>query len=201
MENRKLFALSVVILAVLLSACATKPFLKVKYQLPAPSAALTGETFSLTISDRRNDPAILSSSAKKSIKNFDGTFSLVVLQDDGSSNLIGAYNIDSLLKELFKQRLKNEGAQVSATADAAGARLKIELREFKLDIVDRKWVLRMSYQASLTRNTGILAEESVSGSAERLKVIGKTDAEKIIGELVTDMVNKLDVATLFQKTQ
>jgi hypothetical protein len=68
-------------------------------------------------------------------------------------------------------------------------------------MVDRKWVLRMSYQAGLTRQTGVVAEESVNGSAERVKVMGKTDAEKILGELVTDMVNKLDVATLFQKTR
>jgi hypothetical protein len=201
METRKLFALSVVFLAAWLGACASKPFLKVQYQLPSTSAALTGETISLTISDRRKDAAFLSSSAEKSLKNFDGTFSLVVLRDDGSGNLIGAYDMDSLVKAVFTQRLKNEGAQVSAAADSDGARLEIELKEFKLDIVDRKWVLRMSYQAGLTGQSGVLAEESVNGSAERVKVMGKTDAEKILGELVTDMVNKLDVATLFQKTR
>jgi len=31
--------------------------------------------------------------------------------------------------------------------------------------------------------------------------MGKTDAEKILGELVTDMVNKLDVVELFEKVQ
>ncbi|MBW2483319.1 MAG: hypothetical protein JRF38_25295 [Deltaproteobacteria bacterium] len=201
METRKLFALSFVFLAAWLGACAPKPFLKVQYQLPSTSAALTGETISVTISDRRKDTAFLSSSAEKSLKNFNGTFSLVVLRDDGSGNLIGAYDMDSLMKAVFTQRLKNEGAQVSAAADSDGARLEIELKEFKLDIVDRKWVLRMSYQAGLTRQTGVVAEESVNGSAERVKLMGKTDAEKILGELVTDMVNKLDVATLFQKTR
>ena len=189
MENRKLFALSVVILAVLLGACASKPSLKVNYQLPSTSAALNGETVSLTITDRRDDRSFLTSRAKKSLKNFDGTFSLVVLSDDGSGNWTGVYDMESLLKEIFKQRLENEGGQVSATADSAGARLEIQLKEFKLDIIDRKWVLRMSYEASLARHTGNPAEESVSGSAERLKVVGKTDAEKILGGLVTDMVN------------
>ena len=201
MESGKRLALALVFLAVLLGACASKPSLKVKYQLPSTSATLAGETVSLTISDHRKDPTFLGSNAKKSLKNFDGTFSLVVLNDDGSGNWTGTYNIDSLLAEIFKKRLENEGGRVSPTADRAGSRLDIQLKEFKLDIVDRQWVLRMSYQAGLTRHTGVLAEESVSGSAERLKVVGKTDAEKIIGELVTDMVNKLDVATLFQKTQ
>ncbi len=201
METRKLFALSVMCLAILASSCTPKTYLKVKYQLPSTSAALTGETVSLTISDRRKDASFLSSTAKKSLKNFDGTFSLVVLHDDGSRNSIGAYDMHALMQEVFTRRLKNEGAQVSATADRAGARLEIELKEFKLDVVDRKWVLRMGYQAGLTGQAGVLAEESVNGSAERAKVVGKTDAEMILGDLVTDMVNRLDVARLFQKVQ
>jgi uncharacterized lipoprotein YajG len=203
MELNRQLALSAltVVMAVMISACASKPFLKVQYQLPSSSTALTGETISLTISDLRKDAAFLSSSAKKSIKNFNGTYSLVVVRDDGSGNLIGAYDVDSLLMEIFKQRLENEGGRVFATAENANASLAIQLKEFKLDIVDRKWTLQMSYQAGLSKTKGIFAKESVSGSAERLKVMGKTDAEKILGELVTDMVNKLDVARLFEKTQ
>lgn len=203
MELIKQLALSavVMVMAVVVGACASKSFLKVQYQLPSSSTTLTGETISLTISNPRKDAAFLSSTAKKSIKNFNGTYSLVVLRDDGSGNLIGAYDIDSLLKEIFKQRLENEGAQVFATAENANASLVIQLEEFKLDIVDRKWMLRMSYQADLSKNNGMIATESVSGSAERLKVMGKSDAEKILGELVSDMVNKLDVAKLFEKIQ
>ena len=201
MAPSKRFAFSVMVLAVLVSACASKPFLKVQYQLPSSSTALTGETIALTISDSREDAAFLSSTARKSIKNFNDTYSLVVLGDDGRGNSIGTYDIDSLLKEIFKQRLENEGVQVFATAENANTSLAIDLKEFNLDIVDRKWVLRMSYQAGLSKNKGLIAKESVSGSAERLKVMGKTDAEKILGELVTDMVNRLDVAKLFEKTQ
>ena len=200
--NKQLILIALALtVAVLASACASKPFLKVQYQLPSSSTALTGERLSLTISDRRNDDAFLSANAKKSLKNFNGTYSLVVLRDDGSGNLIGAYDLDSLLKEIFKQRLENEGVQVIASADNADASLEIQIKEFKLDLVDRKWVLRMSYQASLSKNSGMLAKESVNGSAERLKVMGKSDAEKILGELVTDMVNKLNVSKLFQQAR
>jgi len=193
-------ALSIV-MAILVSACASKPFLKVQFQLPPASTALTGERISVAVSDHRNDDSFLSNKAKKSIKNFNGIYSLVVLRDDGSGNLIGAYDLDSLLKEIFKHRLENEGLQVVATADNADASLEIQLKEFKLDIVDRKWVLHMSYQAGLSKNSGLVAKESVNGSAERLKLMGKSDAEKILGELVSDMVNKLDVAKLFQQAR
>ena len=195
-----LTALSIVLTG-FVCACGSKPFLKVQYQLPSSSTALAGERISLAVSDRRNDHSSLSSNAKKSIKNFNGTYSLVVLRDDGSGNLIGAYDLESLLREIFRQRLKNEGLQVIAIADSADANLEIELMEFKLDIVDRKWVLHMSYQAGLSKNSGLIAKESVNGSAERLKVMGKSDAEKILGELVTDMVNKLDVAKLLQQAR
>ena len=203
MKRNKHLALSALAMtvAVLASACASKPFLKVQYQLPSSSTALTGERLSLTISDRRNDDTFLSANAKKSLKNFNGIYSLVVLRDDGSGNLIGAYDLDSLLKEIFKQRLENESVQVIASVDNADASLEIQIKEFKLDLVDRKWVLRMSYQAALSKNSGMLAKESVNGSAERLKVMGKSDAEKILGELVTDMVNKLNVAKLFQQAR
>ena len=189
------------VMAILVSGCASKSFLKVHYQLPSPSQALTGENVSLTISDVREDNAFLSANAKKSLKNFDDTYSLVVLRDDGSENLIGAYDLNSLLKEIFKQRLENEGLQVIAGADNADASLEIQVKEFKLDLAGSKWLLRMSYQAGLSRNSGMLAKESVNGSAERLKVMGKSDAEKILGELVTDMVNKLNVARLFQQAR
>ena len=190
-----------IVMTGLVGACASKPFLKVQYQLPSSSTALTGETILLAVSDRRNDDSFLSSNAKKSIKDFNGTYSLVVLRDDGSGNLIGAYDLNSLLREIFRQRLKNEGIEVSAIADNTDAGLEIELKEFKLDIIDRKWVLRMSYQAGLSKNSILIAKESVNGSAERLKVMGKSDAEKILGELVTDMVNKLDVAKLLQQAR
>ena len=201
METRKLFALSVIFLAIFACACTPKPFLKVQYQLPSSSTALTGKTISLMISDLRKDATFLSNNAGKSIKNFNNTYSLVVLRDDGSRNLLGAYDVDSLLKEMFKQRLENEGCQVFTPAENPDASLAIQLKEFKLDAVDRKWMLRMSYQAGLSKKKGLVAKESVSGSAERLKVMGKTDAEKILGELVTDMVNKLNVAKLFEKAQ
>ena len=190
-----------IIMAALVSACASKPFLKVQYQLPSASQSLTGERIALAISDRRNDDAFLSSSAKESIKNFNGTYSLVVLRDDGSKHFTGVYDLDSLLKEIFRHRLENEDVEVIATADKADASLEIQLKEFRLDNVDRKWVLRMSYRAELSKNGGLIAKESVNGSAERLKVMGKSDAEKILGDLVTDMVNRLDVARLLQRAR
>jgi len=188
-------------LLILTGACSTKPFLIVHYQLPASAEALAGKAVSLVITDIREPKSFLSQRAKKSLPEFNETYSLVVLNADGSGNLLGVYEVDALLAETFKQRLKNLGLQVSSSANQGQYELEIKLKEFKLDLAGRNWVVNMSYQANLSKNSRLLAMESVNGSAQRLKVLGTGDAEKLLGELLTDMVNKLDLVKLFQQAQ
>lgn len=196
-----ILAAAACILLILTGACSSKPFLIVNYQLPSPTDTLAGKEVSQVIIDKRQSKAFLSESAKKSLREFDETFSLVVLKEDGSGNLLGIYEVDALIDEIFKQRLINIGLQVSAPTGQTEYELKIKLEEFKLDLAGRKWILNMSYQANLLKNGRLLAVESVNGSAERLKVMAKSDAEKLLGELLTDMVNKLDLVKLFQQAQ
>jgi hypothetical protein len=200
-RKRWLFIIPALIFAFFAGACAPKPFLKVQYQLPSPSRTLEGEKITFAVSDMRAKKAFLTESAGKSLKNFNGTFSLVVLREDGSGNLTGVYNIGPLLTEVFQQRLKNEGIQVAAVADNAMPELKIEITEFQLDLADRKWVVSVSYRANLLENGSLLSKESVNGEAERLKVTGKSDAEKILNELLTDVVNKLNLVRLFEQAR
>ena len=198
LRKRWIFTIPVLFFAFFAGACTSKPFLKVQYQLPSPSSTLEGKKVNLAVSDMRGEKAFLTESAGKSLKNFNETFSLVVLAEDGSGNLAGVYDIVPLFTEVFQQRLKNEGIQVAAVADDAIPELKIEITEFQLDLASRKWVVSINYQASLLDSGGLLSKESVSGEAERLKVTGKSDAEKILAELLSDMVNKLNLVRLFQ---
>jgi uncharacterized lipoprotein YajG len=201
LRNRWSFTIPALALAFLAGACAPKPFLKVQYQLPSPSNTLDGKKVALAVSDLRAKKTLLSETAKMSLKNFNETFSLVVLREDGSGNLIGVYDLVSLLTEVFQRRLKNEGIQVVAVADNSLPELKIEISKLQLDFAERKWIVSMTYRASLLDNGTLLSKESVSGEAERLKVMGKSDAEKILGELLTDMANKLNLVSLFQQAR
>jgi hypothetical protein len=189
------------VLALLASGCTAKPFLKVQYQLPPQSNSLKGEKSALTVSDLRENKTILTEAAKESLKEFNETFSLVVLRDDGSGNLIGVYDFTPFLTEVFQQRLKNEGIEVSEITEANALHLTVEVSDFKLDVAGRKWIVRMDYRAELSDNGNVLSKESVSGQAERLKLSAKSDAEKILGELLTDMVNKLNLVRLFQQAR
>ena len=197
-SNRTAFTALKLVLFILVAGCSSKQFLVVHYQLPEPPGTLEVGAVSLTVSDIRENKAFLSESAQKSLRNFNDTYSLVVQQADGSGNLLGIYEINTLLSQVFKKRLENMGMQVTAPADQAEYELEIKLKEFKLDLVGQKWIINMNYQADLAKNRDLRAMETVSGSAERLKVISENDAEKVLGELLTDVVNKLDLAKLFQ---
>lgn len=201
LRKRLIPAILTLSLVFLAGACTPKPFLKVQYQLPPQSNTLEGKKVALTVSDMRGKKTILTETARKSLKEFNGTFSLVVVRDDGSGNLIGVYDLNSFLTEVFQQRLKNEGIQVAALADSDVPELKIEILEFQLDLAGRNWVVKMNYRAGLLENGKLLSKESVSGEAERLKVRAKSDAEKILDELLTDIVNKLNLVRLFQQAR
>jgi hypothetical protein len=201
LRKRRIFFIPALVLAFFAGACASKPFLKVQYQLPSPSSTLDGKQVSVTVSDMRIKEALVTETARKSLRDFKGTFSLVVLRDDGSGNLRGAYDLVSLFSEVFQQRLKNEGIQATTGADSSLPELKIEITEFQIDFVNRKWIVAMNYRASLIDNGILLSKESVGGQAERLKVMGKKGAEKILSELLTDVVNKLNLVGLFQQAR
>ena len=201
LRKRWIFFIPALVLAFFAGACASKPFLKVQYQLPSPSSTLDGKQVSVTVSDMRIKEALVTETARKSLRDFKGTFSLVVLRDDGSGNLRGAYDLVSLFSEVFQQRLKNEGIQATTGADSSLPELKIEITEFQIDFVNRKWIVAMNYRASLIDNGILLSKESVGGQAERLKVMGKKGAEQILSELLTDVVNKLNLVGLFQQAR
>ena len=195
-------AAALLIVTAIIGACSSdKQFLIIHYQLPAPSETLAGKKVQLAVTDARADKAFLSDNARKSLLSFNDTFSLVVLKQDGSGNLLGVYDLTALLSQIFSQRITNMGMQVVPTAESADFKLEIKLKEFRLDLASRKWVANMNYQADLLKDGNVRAMETVSGSAERLQLLKKSDAEKVLGELLTDMANKLDLVRLFQQAQ
>jgi hypothetical protein len=77
--------------------------------------------------------------------------------------------------------------------------IEIDLQKFFLDLVDRKWVAQISYEARLIKDNKLLARETISGDAERYKLISQGDVEKVLGEIFTSLVNKLDFQKLLQR--
>lgn len=191
----------ILVVGFLSSFCASKNFLTVNYQLPTESVDLPDNRVALRVKDIREDTRIVTQSAKKALKNFTGHFALIVAQKNQKDTLVGAFSLNSMVREIFYQRLKNAGVQVVTEEDLGVPMVEIVLKEFKLDLVNRKWVITMSYQANLIKENRVVGGETITGSAERLRVISGKNAELIIGELVSDVVNRLNLNEFLQLNQ
>ena len=186
----------ILFVAIAVSFCAPKNFLVVNYQPPAQPEILSEPSVSLVIKDSREDPAFATRTAKKVLKDFQGNFVLYK-----NNELMGAFSLQSLIREIFKHRLENAGLHVAAEEESRDLVLEIVLKTFKLDFVERKWIVDMTYQANLLKQDRFVAGETITGSAERLRVAGNKDAETLIGELITDVVNRLNLPALFKSNQ
>ena len=195
----RLKAISIILfVAIATSFCASKNFLVVNYQLPAEPEIPGEASVSLVFKDSREDPAIVTKSAKMALKNFSGNFTLIVAQENKNNRLVGAFSLHSMIRQIFKHRLENAGVRVAPQEESRETVVEIILKEFKLDLVERKWVIDMTYQANLVRQNRFIAGETITGSAERLRVVGSKDAELVVGELITDVVNRLNLSELFK---
>ena len=189
--------LLIILAGICTTACTDSQFLKVHYQFPPEPETQENITVKLSFTDMRRNKAILSQAARKDLSDFTGNFTLMVGPAEEDGKLLGVYDLESLFKETFRQRLQFAGVKVVEQGDS-NAEIEIGLKEFRLDLKTRKWFFNMSYQLNLTQNGKLIASEKITGNAERLKTYGARDANKLISELVTDMINRLDVAAFFR---
>ena len=183
----------------LAAACASSNVLSVKYQLPPPAGETLTRSVTIAFVDDRKTDAFLTPSARNELEGFAGVYALTVARPGGGGELKGAYPVDVLFKEVLRYRLESAGVKVVPPGTTADAELKLALKEFQLDFGDRKWGAAVAYTAQLLRNATMASQQTINGSAERTFLMGKSDADKVVGELVSDTINKLDVALLFKQ--
>jgi len=61
-----------------------------------------------------------------------------------------------------------------------------------LDLVDRKWLFAMSFEARLIKEGRVLSSQTISGNAERLKIYGYGQADEVVTEVFTDTLNQFN---------
>jgi uncharacterized lipoprotein YajG len=197
--NRHIPTLALFILVIMTTThCTSKNYLVVNYRLPSETAVVEETEVSLIFEDQRGEQAIVSQNAKEALEDFSGNFALIVAGDNKDEQLIGAFSLSSMIKTIFKQRLEHAGIRVAPEDQNQPTAVEIILKEFKLDLVKQKWIVQMAYQANLLKDGRFVAGETVTGNAERLRVVASKDAEMILGELITDAVNRLNLDALFQ---
>ena len=188
-----------IFIIVLVTGCTTRFFLQVNYRPPAPSKDLKDKTVYFDIKDMRSDKTILSKRAARDFKDFTGLFSLTIDKGKREKLAAGGFNLLSLFKTAFSYRMKILGIHVLEDYTDTDSVIEIALQNFFLDLVDRKWILEITYEASVMKGDSLIAKETISGKAERVKVLGQGDAEKVIGDLFTNVVNDLDIQKILHR--
>ncbi len=197
-QNVLLFS-QIMLISLFISACATKSYINVNYRLPIASDSLKGENIFIKFTDVRTDKSIFGKNAKTEFKNFTGIFSFSLDTGKKKSFVVGAFDLPSLFKEAFSKRLENVGIEVLTDQEKAESIFEIVLQDVVLDLVDRKWVAEISYEARLIKDNILIAKESINGKAERTKVFRQKDAEKVLSDIFTAVINKLDVHKLLKQ--
>lgn len=186
-------------LSTVIPACATIPEIKVHYRLPPASDQLKGQTVVLAVEDARTTKEILRPGAQAEIGNFSGHFTFSFTPHGKAGFKMGLLEAPDMVKEGFKRRLENMGAAVSFKQSPGEPKLLIVLNEFLLDLEDRQWIAKTTYEAKLVKDGTILSMQTVSVNAQRFKFFVWGEADTILADVFTDMVNRLDVLRLFQR--
>jgi hypothetical protein len=181
------------------AACATSNVLGVNYQLPARPSEPIPRSVAIVFEDARKNSALLSRSAREELEGFTNVFALTVSKPGRSGELKGAYPLGPLFTEILRYRLEDAGLKVLPSSAGADAQFTFVLKEFQMDFGDRKWSAAVAYEARLVKNEALLSRQTVNGSAERVMWMKKADAEKVIGELMSDTINQMDLAALFKQ--
>lgn len=92
------------------------------------------------------------------------------------------------------------GVTVVSDDQQAAPLFQVDLQSLKIDQNDHKWIARMGYTASLTKDNMRIASETVKGSAERTKIVGLKGADQTLSDIFSDIINRLDILSLFKQS-
>jgi hypothetical protein len=196
-----LLRLACLIVIISFLGCAGRNYLLIDYQVPLASDQLKGQVVRLQIQDRRQSESILSDQAADEFPQFGGIYSLAWILPDQQRILAGEHRLNELLKTIFTKRLTDLGAALTDDPNAAVPVLTISLKQLMLDLQEHKWEADLNYDAALVLKGHPTARENVHGSAERVRVIGRKGADTVLSEILSDVVNRLDLVKLFKNAE
>jgi len=183
------------------SACAAVQDVRITYRVPDPSGVLSGERVFLDFEDVRENQDILGPGAREAYAYHSGNVALFVSSSGGEASRVGLTDVASLFRETFERRIRALGGELVTRSRQSTTVLVLELKTFELDLKDRTWKARMAYEAMIQPGDTVKARQTVAGEAERAKILGVKQADKVMSDLFTDMVNRLDLKGLIQKSR
>jgi hypothetical protein len=181
-------------------ACTPRTYLMIDYRVPPPSERLQGQQVRIEIKDLRSDHQIFTPTAQAEFENFNNRYKLSVIADK-QTTLLGEKNLQGLFLAAFKKRLKRLDADIAPPESAKATLFQILIQEIHIDLQDHKWAARIRYEADLVQDNRPVARETVSGTAERVRILGSGGADEALSDIFTDVINRLDIVKLFQRAK
>ena len=199
-KNAMKYLLMVVLILFTLSACTSRSYMKVNYQLPdnIPDRPAITE-IQLSVVDQRNNPNPLSITAREKLKNFRENYMLILAPKGQDTPVAGIYDLRSLFETVFLKRLNQMGIRVVDSTSLDIPKLEVAVTLFQLDLLEYKWYFRMGYVARLIKDGNVLVKQTISGESERVDVPGMDDSGTTVSEVYADLINQLDIAALLSK--
>ena len=177
-------------------ACATLPSMNVTYKTMPKSNILEGREIYFRFIDKRSDKDIIGQGAKEIYKHFSGNINFIVSKGKKDESLVGVYEAESLFKNALAIYLENMGLRLLPEPKPGIPELAIKLHDFVLDLSGRRWVARIVYEAEFIQDGTVLISK-FRGEGEKYRVSRLTQADQVMSETFTDIINQLDVKRMF----
>jgi hypothetical protein len=196
---------SISMLFLIMLSCSTVPMLNVNYRIPDKTTLLEGKKVFLEIKDSRLDKEMLGDTAKEEFQNISENVSLSVAEGNEKGFKIGVFQLTSLMQEIFRERLKSLGLDVVTDKNKKGLEptIVVDLQTFKLDLIKstikRTWTASMAYNVEIADKGKAIAGNKISGQSEKLKIIGRKEADSLMSDLITDLANRMDAPALLKQ--
>jgi hypothetical protein len=183
-----------------LSACASRPYIKVNYQLPDKIPNKPAVTqIRLSEVDQRDNPDPLSVTARETLNNFHNSYMLIMAPKGKDSPIEGIYDLKTLFETVFRKRLDQMGIRVVESTSPNIPKLEVALTLFQLDLKEHKWYFKMAYATRLMQDGKVIVNQKFSGETERVDIPGVDDSGTAVSEIFADLINQLDIAALLSK--
>ena len=187
----------VFLLAVWLAACAKPYHLNVNYTLPESPATLDKTSIAVEVVDARKPAVVFSEKARNEFDKWDGTFVLADPAMETSGNE-ATDNFTELIRQALKKRLNSMNVDVVNEGTDGLPVLKLTLKKFFLDLKGRNWISDFRFDVELSKDGSKTGREQVKAQAERTKVMGKGGGQKLISDIFSEGINRLNLEKLFE---
>lgn len=196
-----LWLVNLFLTAVLISCGASRSYLVVDYRLPASSQTLKKQTVRLRVKDLRDTQKVFTVWAAEQFQGFKGRYRLHWISQSNVKTPAGEYDLKDLFRQTFLKRLQEMGATVAPDNQENVPVFEVVINRFVIDLKEHKWTADVRYEADLSKDSQLIARDTVTGQAERIKIIGSKGADVVLSEIFTDIINRLDIQKLFEQAK